>query len=179
MTSNNKLFNETLGSDFEKINSFDRCSAGKLIDPNMRHTRSLARVVEFCPVLSLKGECLPLSMLVNNVEAPATCDDLFGERLPAIFYFAVFNGLLNPNILGPLVTGQVVDNYATVDSAEYREVSEMIIPLRAQILHQLVLKLDEIGRTNPPRPRPMTWIRRYNIGNGRQIPLNQPPYHTR
>lgn len=172
MTSNHKLFNEKLSSDFGRVDFFSRCKeGGKLMDSGAKSSRFLARVVEYCPVLTLKGECVPLSTLFG-VEAPP-CNELFGERLPSIFYFAVYSGLLNPNVLGPIVTGQVVDNTATVDSQEYREVSEMIIPLRAQILHQLVLKLDEIS--GQKRERPITWIRRYNSATGRQIPLNQPP----
>lgn len=135
----------------------------------------LARAVfgiEHCPVLLPTGECQPLSLLFDRKPLKKLMKLHFGSPLPPLFYFLQMAGLLSPGVLSTVATKQIVDMPTVVDSAEFRSVAEYIIPLRTQIVYQLVQSIQ-----NQNQQMEITWVRRYNpiTGSGREMPILQPP----
>jgi hypothetical protein len=131
----------------------------------------VADSIRLCPILLPDGRCIPLCMAHDvNRFSKRRLVDLFGEPLPAMYYYMQMSGLLSPSILSTVATKKIVDAAPVVDSPEYRSVAEFIIPLRTQIVYQLVQSLHR------PHNIEITWVRRYNReANSRELPILQPP----
>lgn len=126
--------------------------------------------IQLCPVLLPDGRCVPLCMAFDKVRfSKRRLLELFGEPLPPMYYFMQMSGLLSPSVLSTVATKKIVDAIPVVDSPEYRTVAEFIIPLRTQIVYQLVQSLQH-------NQIEITWVRRYNREtNSRELPILQPP----
>jgi hypothetical protein len=99
------------------------------------------RYIRQCPVMTLDGECKPISKLPAGGTSIANLREFFYVNLHSefpLYYFFLFSNVIAPATLGVLGTSRIVDHPPLVDTEEYRSVLERIIPLRAQIVFQLM-----------------------------------------
>lgn len=175
--SGNKMLNDPHFPPLESLQFLTRLQrgpGGQLQHPNGQaqlRSQRMAAAIEYCPVLCHDGSCLPLCQLFNKKASKRVLRSIFGSALPPMFYFMQMAGLLTPSVLSTVATKQIVDVAPIVDSAEFRQVAEFIIPLRTQIVYQLVQALPN-GLNNQVD---IMWVRRYNHAAGREMPILQPP----
>eukprot|EP00331_Platyophrya_macrostoma_P008727 CAMPEP_0176412534 /NCGR_PEP_ID=MMETSP0127-20121128/4193_1 /TAXON_ID=938130 /ORGANISM="Platyophrya macrostoma, Strain WH" /LENGTH=743 /DNA_ID=CAMNT_0017792207 /DNA_START=320 /DNA_END=2551 /DNA_ORIENTATION=- len=146
--------------------------AGKGSSHDLRAARG-ALAIQHCPILTPEGQCVPLSVWYGQSVPKKWLRMNFGSVLPPIYYFLHMSGMLSSAVLSTVANRQIVDSAPAVDCVEFRQVAEYIIPLRTQIVFQLVqgLRMPQLTQAFD-----ITWIRRYNNnGSGREMPILQPP----
>ncbi|ORC90711.1 viral life cyclerelated protein [Trypanosoma theileri] len=169
-----RVYDFTLGCSYAHRLSEEIASGA---DPSLRNrTHSLRSAVIRnldalgCPVLTLTPpHCISLSRLYKG-RRKTLCEPrtALGSPLPPVMYYVLSAGLLSPSPLAALCQGSVVDDWPLVDSVKYRDMAEIVLPLRVQTVYQLVMTLGQ----NDYR---MTWFRRYNVPQGRIGKIHPPP----
>lgn len=182
-TSNHKLLNDPFVQNMSVSEFLTAKSArdgqnqlifnpqGGVQQVQQERAQRVADSIRLCPILLPDGRCIPLCVAFESFRfSKRRLVDLFGEPLPSMYYYMQMCGLLSPSILSTVATKKIVDAAPVVDSPEYRSVAEFIIPLRTQIVYQLVQSLHR------PQNIEITWVRRYNReANSRELPILQPP----
>eukprot|EP01001_Neometanema_parovale_P006205 NODE_257_length_2817_cov_109.691537_g241_i0.p1 GENE.NODE_257_length_2817_cov_109.691537_g241_i0~~NODE_257_length_2817_cov_109.691537_g241_i0.p1 ORF type:complete len:477 (-),score=65.97 NODE_257_length_2817_cov_109.691537_g241_i0:238-1668(-) len=75
--------------------------------------------------------------IINNM-VPNNLHTLIGPRLPNLVYYFLSVGLVSPQVINNVVHNTMVEYLPTVDSFEYRELLQKIVPLRTQIAYLLI-----------------------------------------
>lgn len=103
----------------------------------------LLAMVKFGPVLTCEADCIQLSKLCLGT-APCNMRAILGCRLPSIFYYFMYSHVISPQVLAVVAAQRFVDYPPIAETREYKQVSEKIIPLRTQVVFQLVQSLAEM-----------------------------------
>ena len=135
------------------------------------HTRNIA-AIQCCPVFTASGECKSLCALYGK-QPLLGIGQFLGNPLPASYYYFLTIGPLTPHVLTTVANKQIVDNGPLVECKEFRACAEFIVPLRTQIVYQVVQSLS--ANSNFQLGYEIMWLRKYNLANGREIPILQPP----
>eukprot|EP00906_Rhabdomonas_costata_P015385 RCo022130 len=75
--------------------------------------------------------------IINNI-VPNNLHTIIGPRLPNMVYFFLAIGLVSPQVINNVVHNTMIEYLPTVDSTEYRELLQKIVPLRTQIAYLLI-----------------------------------------
>eukprot|EP01006_Ploeotia_vitrea_P065876 TRINITY_DN93959_c0_g1_i1.p1 TRINITY_DN93959_c0_g1~~TRINITY_DN93959_c0_g1_i1.p1 ORF type:complete len:856 (-),score=59.81 TRINITY_DN93959_c0_g1_i1:88-2622(-) len=82
---------------------------------------------------------------INNV-IPFDLDNIIGPKLPVIVYYLLSGGYVGTQVLDNIVHNVMVEYIPNIDSQEYRDFLQKIVPLRTQIaflLSTCLAKYDE------------------------------------
>ena len=128
-------------------------------------------------VLTNSGHCVPLTDptygLTNmdpSEEVPNNLSDLWGHRLPNIMYYFLAIGVIQTQMLGHVVQNQMVETIPFMDTEEYRSLLHKLLPLRRQIVHQLIVQLGEDGTSVPcSYQREVMKCWRWDISGAREV----------
>lgn len=90
-------------------------------------------------VFTAEGKAEPLDFS----EAPSDVHDFIGQRLPEELYYYLSRGVIGPQVLDMLATGELVEiaPFDNGDSEEYKRFLENLNPLRTQALSLLAQPL--------------------------------------
>jgi len=89
---------------------------------------------------------MPQSNIINNI-VPNNLHTIIGPRLPNLVYFFLSIGLVSPQVIYNVVHNTMMDYLPTIDSYEYRDLLQKIVPLRTQIAYLLIncmMRKDEV-----------------------------------
>lgn len=150
---------------------------GDLAGPGHDHVlKEHLPTIQWCPVMTHRGECQPLRKLNPDDDAESTTRpmlrELFSHNLQSecpILYFFEFINVISSQILSVLSGNKIVDHAPLLDTAQYRTTLETIIPLRAQIIFQLVQDLPCVRN----REFNLLWMRTFIPS--RVTPILKPP----
>jgi hypothetical protein len=137
--------------------------------------------VKFPLVLNASGKILPLYKVWNPqdqvTQRGLPCKDIFGTRLPDCFYFFLFSNAISPQTLVAASSAKILDPPVLVDTKEGKIAVERVLPLRTQIVFQLVQQLAQSAANDPHNPHnyfnsdfSLTWMR-----NSMPVPILRPP----
>jgi len=103
---------------------------------------------EQCPVLTDDGDVKSLAKFKPDGMTIGNLRSFFYNNLPCdlpLYHFCQFTGIISPAALSVLATAKIVDQAPLVDTAEYRGTLERIIPLRTQIVFQLIMDSPQVA----------------------------------
>mmetsp|Transcript_48798 Transcript_48798/g.86922 ORF Transcript_48798/g.86922 Transcript_48798/m.86922 type:complete len:843 (-) Transcript_48798:1336-3864(-) len=89
---------------------------------------------------------MPQKNVINNI-VPNNLHTIIGPRLPNLVYFILSIGLVSPQVIYNVVHNIMMDFLPTIDSYEYRDLLQKIVPLRTQIAYLLInpmVRKDEV-----------------------------------
>eukprot|EP01059_Diplonema_ambulator_P009168 TRINITY_DN189_c6_g1_i1.p1 TRINITY_DN189_c6_g1~~TRINITY_DN189_c6_g1_i1.p1 ORF type:complete len:793 (+),score=324.47 TRINITY_DN189_c6_g1_i1:52-2430(+) len=134
-------------------------------------------VIRHSVVFTLGGQCQPMTHAAardpsdESERVPCNLSDLWGHRLPNILYFFLCIGAIQTQVLINVVQNQMIETIPQMDTEDYRQLLQRILPLRTQIAHQLIQQLGERDEKYFIRG-PMTCWRWFHA---QQAPIPQPP----
>lgn len=130
-------------------------------------------IIANCPVFTAQGECKALRKLGRSGgNVPSNLREFFFCNLHSekpLVYFLLFINVLSPTTMSILATTKIVDHPCLIDTMQFRQTLETIIPLRAQIVYQLVQDLDFMSK----RDFGLLWMRSFLPQ--RVTPILKPP----
>eukprot|EP00667_Euglena_gracilis_P002973 EG_transcript_2977 len=89
---------------------------------------------------------MPHRNVINNI-VPNNLHTIIGPRLPNLVYFFISIGLVSPQVIYNVVHNTMMDYLPTIDSYEYRDLLQKIVPLRTQVAYLLInclMRRDEV-----------------------------------
>lgn len=135
-------------------------------------------LIECTPVLHVSADVLPLSKLTGNVTY-GSLREVFGFPAPSLYYFFAATGLLSPAVLSTVVSMRILDHGPLAETREFQQAAEFIIPLRTQIVFQLIQLLSHVSNPNFGGSYQLLWTRTYhqrpNFGGMSVTPILRPP----
>eukprot|EP00997_Jenningsia_sp_PLL12_P003339 NODE_161_length_2329_cov_77.548246_g139_i0.p1 GENE.NODE_161_length_2329_cov_77.548246_g139_i0~~NODE_161_length_2329_cov_77.548246_g139_i0.p1 ORF type:complete len:604 (-),score=190.40 NODE_161_length_2329_cov_77.548246_g139_i0:236-2047(-) len=75
--------------------------------------------------------------IVNNIQ-PHNLHQVHGPRLPNLVYYFLSMGLISSSVISNVVHNRMMEYLPDIDSIEYRELLQKIVPLRTQIAYLLI-----------------------------------------
>eukprot|EP01004_Peranema_trichophorum_P009055 NODE_779_length_2366_cov_29.525189_g665_i0.p1 GENE.NODE_779_length_2366_cov_29.525189_g665_i0~~NODE_779_length_2366_cov_29.525189_g665_i0.p1 ORF type:complete len:728 (-),score=79.31 NODE_779_length_2366_cov_29.525189_g665_i0:182-2101(-) len=75
--------------------------------------------------------------IINNI-VPNNLFEVIGPRLPNLVYFFLSIGLVSPQVINNVVHNTMIECVPNIDTYEYRELLQKIVPLRTQIAYLLI-----------------------------------------
>lgn len=141
---------------------------------DFQHVKS---TINYCPVLTLDGQVTPISKVFNQpaiaMLRPYFYNDL-GAEFPLV-YFLLSCNVVSPQLLSVAAAEQFIDDPPLLKSRQYDETLERIIPLRTQIVFQLIQELERYLK-GFERMRGLKWERPHEERAGHQsLPIQRPP----
>ncbi|EPY24396.1 hypothetical protein AGDE_02830 [Angomonas deanei] len=130
------------------------------------------------PVLSQDTKVVPLGFLYGRSENRVNVSDFFGRPLPLVLYYLMMAGPLLTAPFSTISQDLLVDDWPLVDSSHYRLVSERVLPLRVQIVHQLFQFLKNRADF---KFQGLRWLRQYllkrnvSVEDERHCKIADPP----
>lgn len=112
------------------------------------------------PVFTRDGQVVLLSSLYKRNKCSSVAQ-AFGSPMPPLFYYFIMGGPLLPSPIATSGQCRIADDWPVIDTSAFRRVSETVLPLRVQIIHQI---FQYRGRYNS-----LFWLRQYLVfKNGQQ-----------
>jgi hypothetical protein len=143
------------------------------IDP-MSDVLTVRTTMENCPVLTVEGKLDPFAKVVYGDKAPALMSDYYymdvGQQYP-LLYFLLSSNVISSQLLNVVVTGKFIDDPPLFKSVQYESTLERIIPLRTQIVFQLIQDLQRY-LLGLQRTSQLIWDRPHT---GQRLPIQRPP----
>eukprot|EP00759_Apiculatamorpha_spiralis_P019101 PhF_6_TR25297/c0_g1_i1/m.34911 len=133
-----------------------------LQDRQQKHFRS--RNVYCHPiVLNTDCRCVPITNREDrtHTELPTPCNlsDIWGDRVSDMLYYLHSVDAVSTSLLTDLAHNCFRERTPMVDTVEYREVLEKVVPLRTQVMFQIIHALSQ-DQTSHFHQRPkMSWYR--------------------
>eukprot|EP00754_Rhynchopus_humris_P027382 Rhum_TRINITY_DN15084_c1_g1::Rhum_TRINITY_DN15084_c1_g1_i4::g.136458::m.136458 len=136
-------------------------------------------VIRHSVVFTLDGQCQPMTHVSardgttgdEQNRVPCNLSDLWGHRLPNILYFFLSIGAIQTQVLINVVQNQMIETIPQMDTEDYRQLLQRILPLRTQIAHQLIHQLGERDMQYFVRGTMTCW--RWYLDSAQ--PIAQPP----
>ena len=138
--------------------------------------RMVQSAVKHPLVLTVQGEVTPLSKIglppTQQLADEPRYREIFGTRLPPCFYFFLFTNVISPQTLIAVVNGRISDPPMLVETKEGKIAVERVLPLRTQIVFQIVQQLAQTDQFNNyfQQEFALTWMR-----NNMPVPILRPP----
>ena len=137
-----------------------------------QHVKS---TLAFCPVLCFDGTLQSVCKVTANEPQPAILRQYFyndlGSKSP-LLYFLLTAGIVSPQLLTVIAAEQFIDDPPFIFSNQYRTTLERILPLRTQIVFQLVQELERYLR-GFEQIRKLNWERPHD--EQPTLPIQRPP----
>lgn len=142
-------------------------------EEDKEHVKS---TLEFCPVLCFDGTLQSVCKVTNDLPQPAILRQYFyndlGSKSP-LLYFLLTSNIVSPQLLTVIAAEQFIDDPPFIQSGQYRQTLERILPLRTQIVFQLVQELERYLR-GFEQIRKLNWERPHEETQ-QSLPIQRPP----
>jgi hypothetical protein len=132
------------------------------------------QTIDHCPIFTTDGEVMPYLKAVHGAPGLADMAAFYFKDLGAEFpllYFLLSANIVSSQLLNVVATEKFIDDPPLVKSQQYDITLERIIPLRTQIVFQLIQELQRylVGLT---RTTNLHWDR---PSEGQTLPIQRPP----
>jgi hypothetical protein len=114
-------------------------------------------------ILNQECSCVPISEREdpgeNTPNIPCNLSDIWGDRVSDVLYYLHSTGALCTSLLTDLMQNCFREHSPMVDTNEYREMLEKIVPLRTQVMFQIINALSSDPSSFFHQRVKMTWFR--------------------